>query len=130
MADERTMSSITLLNSAQRNRQKVETVVAMAQINSFYKGEKPKKVRTYPIPVGCLIMSFQLRKTSRPNPVVKFFDIHRLLRTIDDDDNDQKAQAEYDESDDEEEVILREPGEDLTTPVSVDCLWTTRLTLI
>jgi len=44
MADERTMSSITLLNSAQRNRQKVETVVSMAQINAFYKSEKPKKV--------------------------------------------------------------------------------------
>jgi len=44
MADERTMSSITLLNTAQRNHQKVETVVAMAQINAFYKSEKPKKV--------------------------------------------------------------------------------------
>ena len=59
-------------------------------------------------------MCLQLRKTSCPNPVVKFFDIHRLLRTIDDDDNDRKAQDDYDESDDEEEVILRGPVEDLT----------------
>ncbi|SRR6266498_4686881 len=64
------------------------------------------------------LTSFQLRKSSRPNPVLKFFDVHRLLRTIDDDDDDdRKAQADYDESDDEEDVVLRGPGEDTTLPL-------------
>ena len=39
-----------------------------------------------------------------------------MLHTIDDDDNDRKAQDDYDESDDEEGV-LRGPGEELTTPI-------------
>jgi len=46
MADERTMSYVTMVNSAQRNCQKVDTIVAMAQVNGYYKAEEPAKVRT------------------------------------------------------------------------------------
>lgn len=53
------------------------------------------------------------RKSARPNPVVRFFDTERLLRTIDDDNLDTKAKANYDESDDDEDVVLLEKGEDL-----------------
>ncbi|CAA7260791.1 unnamed protein product [Cyclocybe aegerita] len=101
MADERTMSSITLLNTAQRNRQQVPTVIAMAQINGYYKGEKPRK----------------LRKPSRPNPLLKFFDINRLLRSIENDDDDGKAAPDYDESEDEEDVVLRGKDEDPNAPL-------------
>ncbi|KAJ3510647.1 hypothetical protein NLJ89_g4557 [Agrocybe chaxingu] len=101
MADERTMSSITLLNTAQRNRQQVPTVIAMAQINGYYKGEKPRKVR----------------KSSRPNPLLKFFDIDRLLRSIENDDDDGKAAPDYDESEDEEDVVLRGKDEDPNAPL-------------
>jgi len=44
MADERTMSAVTLLNTAQRNRQLVPTVVAMAQVRAYYMGERPQRV--------------------------------------------------------------------------------------
>ena len=64
-----------------------------------------------------LTITPQPRKSARPNPVVRFFDIERLLRTIDDDNLDVKAKANYDESDDEEDVILREKGEDLNSPL-------------
>lgn len=46
MADERTMSAVTMLNSAQRNRQTVSTVVAMAQVGSYYRNARPSRVRT------------------------------------------------------------------------------------
>ena len=50
MADERTMSAITMLNTAQRNRQTVGTVMAMAQVRGFYHTEEKTRVRTmYPI---------------------------------------------------------------------------------
>ena len=44
MAEERTMSVFTMLNTAQRNRQKVSTVVAMAQVGLYYKGLRSSKV--------------------------------------------------------------------------------------
>lgn len=37
MAEERTMSVVTLMNSPQRNRQKVESIMAMAQIRGHYR---------------------------------------------------------------------------------------------
>ena len=40
MADERTMSTFTWLNSALRNRQLVETVVDMAQVREWYRKER------------------------------------------------------------------------------------------
>ena len=44
MADERTMSGITLLNTAQQNRQLIPTVVAMAQVRAYYMGARPQRV--------------------------------------------------------------------------------------
>ena len=44
MADERTMSAITLLNTAQRNRQLVPTVIAMAQVRAYYMSTRPERV--------------------------------------------------------------------------------------
>ena len=38
------MSAITLLNTAQRNRQLVPTVVAMAQVRAYYVGARPQRV--------------------------------------------------------------------------------------
>jgi hypothetical protein len=60
------------------------------------------------------------RKSARPNPVVRFFDTERLLRTIDDDNLDTKAKANYDESDDDEDVVLltrKRRGSELTTEI-------------
>ena len=101
-------------NSAQRNCQEVESVVFMAQINAFYKSEKPKKD-------ACLLMQSQLRKTSHPDPVVKFFNVRHLLRTIDDENEDRNAQGNHDTSDNEKDVILRGPDEDPTmSPLPVE----------
>jgi hypothetical protein len=47
---------------------------------------------------------------------VRFFDIERLLRTINDDNLDTKGKVNYDESDDEENVVLLEKGEDPNLP--------------
>lgn len=44
MADERTMSSVTMINTAQRNKQTVPTVMAMAQVGGYYKTQKPTRV--------------------------------------------------------------------------------------
>ena len=52
----------------------------------------------------------QLRKNSRPNPTVKFFNIERLLRPIDSDEDDgalRTVNPNYDEAEDEENVNLR-----------------------
>ena len=41
------MSVFTMLNTAQRNRQKVSTVVAMAQVGLYYKNLRSSKVRYF-----------------------------------------------------------------------------------
>ncbi|KAF4617260.1 hypothetical protein D9613_005661 [Agrocybe pediades] len=85
MADERTMSYITMLNTAQKNRQKVGTIVAMTQIRGHVLAKEPPK----------------LRKSSRPNPLIKFYDVKRLMRSIDDDS--RYDDPNYDESEPESE---------------------------
>ena len=47
MAEERTISVFTMLNTAQRNRQKVSTVVAMAQVGLYYKSLRSSKVLSF-----------------------------------------------------------------------------------
>ncbi|KAF5328452.1 hypothetical protein D9611_015136 [Ephemerocybe angulata] len=94
MADERTMSSITMLNTAQRSRQKVDTVIAMTRIRSYYQAEKSIKLLPSTIQ--------QLRRSARPHPVIRFFDVKRLRRGLDDDERDEDVN--YDESDDEDFV--------------------------
>ncbi|KIM38034.1 hypothetical protein M413DRAFT_76363 [Hebeloma cylindrosporum] len=96
MGDERTMSAITMINTAQRNRQKVNVVMALTQVRSFYY------VQTKP----------RLRKSARPNPTIKFFNVERLLRPIDNDEGREEAAAgaNYDESEDEEDVDLNPQG--------------------
>lgn len=39
MADERSVSVVTFLNTGLRNRQKIETLMAMTQIRAHYRGE-------------------------------------------------------------------------------------------
>jgi len=46
MADKCTMSYITMLNTAQRSRQKVDTVVVMTQVAGYAKANELKKVST------------------------------------------------------------------------------------
>ena len=47
MADERTMSAVTMINTAQRNRQKVNVVIALTQVRAFYYVQKKPRVRTF-----------------------------------------------------------------------------------
>ena len=105
MADERTMSAITLLNTAQRNRQLVPTVIAMAQVRAYYMSTRPERVSDVKRNAKTVVYSLwnlQIRKSAHPNPVLKFYDIERLLRSIDDDG--RADYTNYDESDDEENV--------------------------
>ncbi|RXW11937.1 hypothetical protein EST38_g13918 [Candolleomyces aberdarensis] len=83
MADERTMSFLTMLNTAQRARQHVDTVVAFTQVAGFQKLGAPRRTR----------------RSARPNPKIRFFDIERLRRGIDEDERDENIN--YDESDEE-----------------------------
>ena len=46
MGDEHTMSAITMINTAQQNRQKVNMVMALTQVRAFYYAQKKPKVRT------------------------------------------------------------------------------------
>jgi len=104
MTDERTMSAITLLNTAQRNRQLVPTVVAMAQVLAYYMGVRPQGVSV----LNVLTMKSLDTKVGHPNPVFKFYDVERLVGSIDDDG--RADNAKYDESDDEEDVELDTRG--------------------
>ena len=47
MADERTMSAVTMINTAQRNRQKVNVVMALTQVRAFYFVQNKPRVRTF-----------------------------------------------------------------------------------
>ena len=47
MGDERTMSAITMINTAQRNRQKVNVVMALTQVRAFYYVQTKPRVRTF-----------------------------------------------------------------------------------
>ncbi|KAF9526166.1 hypothetical protein CPB83DRAFT_770862 [Crepidotus variabilis] len=103
MADERTMSFVTMLNSARRSRQKVETIIAMAQVRGYYQAENGVKVCL--IFFSCYVTNpvfLQHRRSSRPRPTVRFFDVKRLLRSIDEDERDDDPN--YDKSDDEDDV--------------------------
>jgi len=64
-----------------------------------------------------LTITPQPHKSARPNPVVQFFDIEQLLHTIDDNNLDVKAKANYNKSDNEEDIILQAKGEDLNSPL-------------
>ncbi|KAJ3520395.1 hypothetical protein NMY22_g12779 [Coprinellus aureogranulatus] len=86
MADEKTRSYITMLNTAQRSRQNVNTVAAMAQVHRFYMAEKPKKVR----------------KQARAQAALWFFNVKRVTREIDDDERHNNLN--YNKSDDEEDI--------------------------
>lgn len=55
MADERTMSAVTMINTAQRNRQKVGVVKALTQVRAFYYVQKKPKVRTFSLTLSSLI---------------------------------------------------------------------------
>ncbi|KAF9470251.1 hypothetical protein BDN70DRAFT_889192 [Pholiota conissans] len=99
MADERTMSVITMLNTAQRNRQHVSTVIAMAQIRGYYMKAKPRRTR----------------KSAHALPILKFFEVERILRTIEDGDVRPRS-VNYDESDEEDS------DEEETTCTSIETL--------
>ncbi|KAF5312309.1 hypothetical protein D9619_003512 [Psilocybe cf. subviscida] len=116
MADERTMSVVTMINSAQRNRQSVKSVFALAQIRSYYLRQKKPKARTQidRMPLNILNQSclHQIRKTTHRLPILKFFDVKHLVRSIDEEDErPDKENPNYDESDDEGSVDARDsPG--------------------
>lgn len=105
MADERTMSAVTMINTAQRNRQKVGVVKALTQVRAFYYVQKKPK----------------LRKSAHPNPTIKFFNIERMLRPIDNDEGREEAggAVNYDESEDEDDVDLKPKGSALPSSSAV-----------
>ena len=51
----------------------------------------------------------QLRKSAHPNPTIKFFNVDRLRRPIDTEDDEESVmnRVNYDVSEDEEEVDLK-----------------------
>ena len=63
MADEHMMSAVTMINTAQRNHQKVNVVMALTQVRNFYFVQNKPRVRTFslslslPIPAICSSLS-------------------------------------------------------------------------
>ena len=55
MADERTMSAVIMINTAQRNRQKVNVVIALTQVRAFYYVQKKLRVCTFSLTLSSLI---------------------------------------------------------------------------
>ncbi|KAJ7458998.1 ribonuclease H-like domain-containing protein [Mycena latifolia] len=95
MADERTASVITWMNPALRNLEKVDTIFSFAQIRGWYRDEKKQKA----LKDG----TAKTRASARPHPEVKFYNIERDIRTIDDEreDDDDDIDADGEDSDDE-----------------------------
>jgi len=75
MGDERTMSTVTMIDTGQRNRQKVNVVMALTQVRAFYYVQKKPR----------------LRKSAHSDPTIEFFNIERLLRPIDNDEGREEA---------------------------------------
>ncbi|KJA23826.1 hypothetical protein HYPSUDRAFT_39320 [Hypholoma sublateritium FD-334 SS-4] len=94
MADERTMSVVTMLNTAQRNRQSVNTVIAFAQVRGYYMKAIPRKTR----------------KSAHPTLILKFFELDGVLRTIDDADVRVRS-INYDDSDESDGDAAEEKSE-------------------
>ncbi|KAF6741800.1 hypothetical protein DFP72DRAFT_228642 [Ephemerocybe angulata] len=85
-------TQFTAYAQALRNRQRVPTVIATSQVAGFYS--KPRKQR----------------RSARPNPTLRFYDIEKLRRRgLDDDERD--ADPNYDESDDETELRVPRPAD-------------------
>ncbi|KAJ7017102.1 ribonuclease H-like domain-containing protein [Mycena alexandri] len=97
MADERTVSFITWINPAVRNLAKVNTLFSFAQIRGWYKDVRKQK--------ELLEGTAKARKSARPSPEVKFYNIQRDIATVDDDD----ADTESDDSEDESEAVAGVP---------------------
>ncbi|KAJ7213203.1 ribonuclease H-like domain-containing protein [Mycena rebaudengoi] len=74
MADERTVSVITWMNPALRNREKVDTVMAFAQIRGWYRDAAKQAA----------LKGAKLRAKARPFPEVKFYNIQRDIHSLDD----------------------------------------------
>lgn len=111
MADERTLSVVTMINTALRNRQGVETIMAMTQVRGYYKSKAKVSPQHLYSPSKKKLTHLQLRPNSRPRPTVKFYNLKRLLREIDDDD-EAKKDPNRDDSDYESdtETPIQEGG--------------------
>jgi hypothetical protein len=71
MGDERTTSAVTMINTAQRNRQKVNVVMALAQVRAFYYAQKKPRVCTDSLtlaPVSSLIPATTASEKCPPQP--------------------------------------------------------------
>lgn len=104
MADERTMSVVTMVNSALPNHQKVETIMAMTQIRSYYCG--PAKVRTYYFPAWFYLTFAKPRASTRQHPTVKFANITCILRLIDEPVEDDFSRDVSDSKESDNKTLL------------------------
>ena len=52
MVDKRTMSAVTMINTAQWNRRKVNVVMALTQVRAFYFVQNKPRVRTFSLPLS------------------------------------------------------------------------------
>ncbi|KDQ57994.1 hypothetical protein JAAARDRAFT_34799 [Jaapia argillacea MUCL 33604] len=86
MDDERIQSVFHWMNSARRSRQKVDTIVAMAQVRQWYRSQ-PKK-----------------RPHAHPTLVVKFCDIYSTL--MEESSDTEESDSDSDDDDDDENSWL------------------------
>ncbi|KAJ7478934.1 hypothetical protein FB451DRAFT_1338656 [Mycena latifolia] len=86
---------IIAMNPALRNLEEVDTIFSFAQIRGWYRDEKKQKA----LKDG----TAKTRASARPHPEVKFYNIERDIRTIDDEreDDDDDIDADGEDSDDE-----------------------------
>ncbi|KAJ7078626.1 ribonuclease H-like domain-containing protein, partial [Mycena crocata] len=77
MADERTVSVITWMNTALRNREKVDTVFSFVQIRGWKRDQDKQKV--------LIDGTYKSRSGARPHPDVKFYNIDREILAMPDD---------------------------------------------
>ncbi|KAJ7810560.1 ribonuclease H-like domain-containing protein [Mycena leptocephala] len=117
MADERTVSVITWMNSPLRNQQKVDTIFSFAQIRAYYRDQAKQKT-----------LSEGTAKThaaARPDPEVKFYNIERDIQGTNEEDDDMELNSEdineIIDSDDELDVAAA-TGADSATKSKIDWL--------
>ncbi|KAJ6597336.1 ribonuclease H-like domain-containing protein [Mycena sp. CBHHK59/15] len=99
MADERTVSVVTWINSPLRNQVKVDTIFSFDHFRGWYRDEDKQKAMS----AG----TAKTRKAARPLPEVKFYNIERDIHS---DDEEMEEDDDVLDSEDKLEAIAGSSG--------------------
>jgi hypothetical protein len=103
MSEERTMSNLTLVNSALRSRQGVQTMVDQVQIRQYYRTKNPVSTcSTSRQPLLIRAAEFCWQSTPKLQPFVRFADLASIYNSNAVSKDGVKKQAEAPQEEDKE----------------------------